>query len=62
MWTEPIIYGGKTIILLDTEGFFGSNVSEVYDAKIFSVTALLSSYMIYNTVRTVDQATIDYIE
>ena len=32
-------------------GFAASNISESYDAKIFSVAVLLSSYLIYNSVK-----------
>lgn len=32
-------------------GFAASNISETYDAKIFSVATLLSSYLIYNSVK-----------
>ena len=31
-----------SIVFLDTEGFSSRNVSELYDAKIFAVTSLLS--------------------
>ena len=34
-------------------GFAASNISETYDAKIFSVATLLSSYLIYNSVKVV---------
>ena len=32
-------------------GFAASNISEVYDAKIFAVATILSSYLIYNSVK-----------
>jgi len=32
-------------------GFAANNISENYDAKIFSVATLLSSYLIYNSVK-----------
>ena len=32
-------------------GFAANNISETYDAKIFSVATLLSSYLIYNSVK-----------
>lgn len=34
-------------------GFSASNISESYDAKIFSVATLLSSYLIYNSVKVI---------
>ena len=32
-------------------GFSANNISEAYDAKIFSVATLLSSYLLYNSVK-----------
>ena len=32
-------------------GFAASNISETYDAKIFSVATLLSSYLMYNSMK-----------
>ena len=32
-------------------GFAANNISESYDAKIFAVSTLLSSYLIYNSVK-----------
>jgi hypothetical protein len=71
----PLELDNKAIIFLDSEGLFASNVSginqlltvandssETYDAKIFSISTLLSSYLIYNTIRFIDQSSIDYIE
>ena len=51
-----------SIIFLDTEGFAANNVSENYDAKIFAVATLLSSHLLYNSVKIIDQADIDYLE
>ncbi|KAG1660232.1 Guanylate-binding protein 5 [Nymphon striatum] len=64
---SPIVMSlanGKTIsvIFLDTEGFAATNVSENYDAKIFAVSTLMSSFLIYNSVKIIDQADIDYLE
>src|SRR6218665_912883 len=50
------------ILFLDTEGFAANNVSENYDAKIFAVASLLSSKLIYNSVKIIDQSDIDYLE
>lgn len=50
------------ILLLDTEGFAANNISENYDAKIFAVATLLSSKLIYNSVKIIDQSDIDYLE
>ncbi|KAK5584396.1 hypothetical protein RB653_006007 [Dictyostelium firmibasis] len=50
------------LLLLDTEGFYSSNVSETYDAKIFAITTLLSSHLIYNSVKIIDQSALEYLE
>ncbi|XP_049850456.1 guanylate-binding protein 1-like [Schistocerca gregaria] len=47
------------LLLLDSEGLYASQVNEIYDAKIFAISTLLSSYIIYNSVKFVDQASID---
>ena len=33
------------------EGFAAENASENYDAKIFSVASLLSSYLLFNSIK-----------
>ncbi|XP_030853992.1 guanylate-binding protein 2 [Strongylocentrotus purpuratus] len=67
MWGKPTrmtLSSGQdvAVIFLDTEGFAANNVSETYDAKVFAVSALLSSYLIYNSVKVIDQADLDYLE
>ncbi|XP_019643168.1 PREDICTED: uncharacterized protein LOC109484356 [Branchiostoma belcheri] len=67
MWGKPLemtLPSGDSVsvIFLDTEGFAANNISENYDAKIFAVSTLLSSYLIYNSVKIIDQADIDYLE
>jgi len=53
---------GKTVIVLDTEGFFGTGATEEYDAKLFAVSTLVSSLMLYNSIKVIDQSQIDYLE
>lgn len=43
---------GSQVVLLDTEGFYGERATQLYDARIFAVATLLSSHLIYNTLRT----------
>ncbi|XP_031565024.1 guanylate-binding protein 5-like, partial [Actinia tenebrosa] len=67
MWGKPIrmkTSDGQQValIFLDTEGFAATNVSETYDAKVFAVATLLSSFLIYNSVKIIDQGDIDYLE
>ncbi|KAK3731648.1 hypothetical protein QZH41_007511 [Actinostola sp. cb2023] len=67
MWGKPVrmkLHNDQQVALvfLDTEGFAATNVSETYDAKVFAVATLLSSFLIYNSVKIIDQADIDYLE
>ncbi|XP_033642989.1 guanylate-binding protein 5-like [Asterias rubens] len=67
MWGRPttmMLASGQevSVIFLDTEGFAANNVSEIYDAKVFAVASLLSSFLIYNSVKVIDQADLDYLE
>ncbi|KAL7717390.1 Interferon-induced guanylate-binding protein [Entamoeba marina] len=52
------------VMYLDTEGLSSglANSTEEYDALIFSIAALSSDLMIYNTIRTIDQQQLDYLE
>lgn len=43
---------GSQLILLDTEGFYGERATRLYDARIFAIATLLSSHLVYNTLRT----------
>lgn len=47
---------GSQVILLDTEGFFGEGASRLYDAKVFAIATLLSSHLVYNTLRMLGDA------
>ena len=50
--TEGIILVRNVVDYLDhLLGFAANNISESYDAKIFAVSTLLSSYLIYNSVK-----------
>ena len=67
MWGKPMVSdpasGEKiSIVFLDTEGFSSRNVSELYDAKIFAVTSLLSSFLLYNSVKIINQDDLEYLE
>eukprot|EP00698_Gefionella_okellyi_P021737 TRINITY_DN7113_c0_g1_i2.p1 TRINITY_DN7113_c0_g1~~TRINITY_DN7113_c0_g1_i2.p1 ORF type:complete len:517 (+),score=109.13 TRINITY_DN7113_c0_g1_i2:68-1618(+) len=51
-----------TIVFLDTEGFYGSEAAESYDAKIFAIATLLSSHLMFNSIKPIDQQAVDYLE
>jgi hypothetical protein len=52
----------RPILLLDTEGFSAPENKADYDAKIFAVATLLSSHLLYNSVRMIDQRDIEHLE
>jgi hypothetical protein len=62
-WGRPIeaTKNGKKIyyILIDTEGIGSIQQDQTYDAKIFSLTLLLSSYFIYNSMGMIDEHALD---
>lgn len=68
MWGLPLQVDSPStgrrinIVFLDTEGFAANNVTENYDAKVFAVSTLLSSHLLYNSVKIIDQSDIDYLE
>lgn len=55
MFQDPIPRQNTTVVYVDTEGFFSPNVTDVYDAKMFAIATLLSSEVIYNTVKFIGE-------
>jgi hypothetical protein len=60
MWGKPIM--GTTpdgdpiqVIILDTEGMGALDEDSNHDVRIFSLSILLSSYFIYNSVGSIDE-------
>ena len=49
--TEGILVCSMQWFIMFLLGFAANNISESYDAKIFAVSTLLSSYLIYNSVK-----------
>ncbi|KAI9179241.1 hypothetical protein H9P43_005904 [Blastocladiella emersonii ATCC 22665] len=47
------------IVLLDTEGLGSFTKTETHDVKIFSLGVLLSSYLIYNSLGTIDDTAVE---
>lgn len=68
MWGKPLSFRSEKanqeidLVFLDTEGFAANNVTENYDAKVFAVSTLISSHLLYNSVKIIDQSDIDYLE
>ena len=60
--TDIELPDGSVVLFMDTEGFYGQDVSESYDARTFTVATLLSSYLVYNTIKLIDQGMVEYLE
>lgn len=46
------------IFVMDSEGLGGVDKNQSYDMKIFTLTVLLSSYLVYNQVGVIDESAI----
>ena len=53
---------GSEILLVDTEGFSAAGVAEAYDAQVFALATLLSSHLLYNSVKLITAAEVEYLE
>ena len=61
IWIQDpnITIRGARLIFLDSEGLASLDQDESHDAKIFSLSLLLSSYFMLNTQGVIDEAAID---
>ncbi|KAL7752110.1 hypothetical protein RI367_002640 [Sorochytrium milnesiophthora] len=50
-----------SVVLLDTEGLGSFTKNETHDVKIFSLAVLLCSYLIFNSLGTIDDTAVDNI-
>ena len=50
-----------TVLLMDTEGLGSYTKTQAYDAKVFALAILLSSYLIYNSMGTIDDTAVENI-
>jgi hypothetical protein len=55
VWGEPIAVGGRTLLVVDTEGLGALDEENNHDMKIFCLAVLLSSNFIYNSVGSIDE-------
>ena len=61
LWHRPDLKtsDGATLLLMDTEGLASADQDETYDAKVFALALLLSSYFVLNVVGVIDDSTIE---
>lgn len=64
LWSMPGIAEGveHPIIFIDTEGLSSPENTAAYDAKLFATLTLLTSHLVYNSVRNIDQKEIEHLE
>jgi hypothetical protein len=54
LWSKPIVCNGKSVWVLDTEGFGAIDRDDNYDVKIFLLATLISDVMMYNSFGALD--------
>ena len=61
IWGRPLYLKQRNIclVLLDCEGFGSLDKTEGYDAKLFCLSVLMSSLVIFNSMQTIDEKAID---
>mmetsp|Transcript_16158 Transcript_16158/g.13709 ORF Transcript_16158/g.13709 Transcript_16158/m.13709 type:complete len:145 (-) Transcript_16158:258-692(-) len=60
IWGKPIkLSDDLHLLLLDTEGLASYTRDENIDAKLFTLTALMSSTMVYNVMQSIDEKAIE---
>lgn len=59
VWAPPAEFPDARLLVLDTEGLASIDQDETYDAKIFSLAILLSSFFIYNSMGVIDESAVD---
>jgi atlastin len=68
IWANPFIFKNKktgeehALFLMDTQGAFDSNLSKSESATIFGLTAAISSTLIYNVNKQIQEDTVDNLQ
>ncbi|PHJ21634.1 guanylate-binding n-terminal domain-containing protein, partial [Cystoisospora suis] len=50
------------VLLLDTEGFGGPNVTRSYDQLLYAVSSLMSSEILFTTMKMIDAQSLQFLE
>ena len=66
MWSEPTFVASETpgeppnaIVYVDTEGFEATGMSDAYDDRIFALSSIVASVLVYNLPETVKESDIE---
>ena len=55
-------YPDVEVWFVDSEGFFGPQIPESYDAKTFTLSMMLADEFVYNTVKIIDSQAVGMLE
>ena len=66
MWSEPTIVPSSapdesptSVVYVDTEGFEATGMSDAYDDRIFALSSIIASVLVYNLPETVKEGDIE---
>ena len=62
MWSEPVASAaapGTAVVYIDTEGFEATGMSDAYDDRIFALSSIMASVLVYNLPETVKEGDIE---
>ena len=61
IWGEPMTVDGDevNVVFVDTEGFEATGMSDAYDDRIFALSSIMSSVLVYNLPETVKEGDIE---
>jgi hypothetical protein len=50
------------IVFMDTEGLAATENTDLHDAKIYSISTLVSAHQLFNTIRNIDTHSVEALE
>ena len=62
VWNEPVTFNNSnnnSVLIMDTEGLLSGDRDKSIDQRIFVLSILLSSYFIFNSMHSIDEASIE---
>jgi hypothetical protein len=64
VWGKPLIFKNEkdemiNVVVMDSEGLGSTEEDQNHDLRLFSITLLLSSIFLYNTMGAIDEPAID---
>ena len=63
LWVSaPVHRDGLRVVFVDSEGFAAAENTEQHDAKIYSISTLISAHQLFNSIRNIDAHAIEALE